>query len=572
MRRVLLTITILMMLNPYASAQLERRIPVLRAQFPDSECTMTEEQVSAMIARAGEYFTNQYQGTQQFIFDLGPVVTLGESEEYYGRNSTDRKDALLYKAVQETCWASDALMDFRLYDSNSDNIVDNICILFAGNSESGADSPDLIWSQQGNLSNFDACITLDGKRIDCFCVSAEADSLGTFCHEYAHTLGLPDFYDTDGEGSGGRSKALWGSISLMDNGLKNNGGSTPPNLCCVELEMLGLGSPEELGMGEYTLPPIGREQRYLKSGTSNDGEYFLIECRDNSGWDEHIGGNGLLIYHIDKSHRNAGYSDYYRIPLTAWERWRRGQINCRPDHPCAALLAANPEADDVQGAFFPQDGHRSFGSDTEPAFRAWDGEESNLAIAGITRNADGSVSFSVVEPVMMGEVLSFQDAAIISWETNEAIGAVTESMISWSSPDGQADTLTVTGNVRCCTIEHLSPGTFYSAEVQVRCHGNEAFSASVQFRTKIWRKELQPYIYLGSAERGEQGGFLRGGRIPLRVYNIPDAAEVRWTLDGQKITVGPDGYYVLNRSGLLKAEVLHEDGSTDILIKRLTVE
>ena len=568
MRRAIY-LSILLLMSITALAQPERRIPVLRAQFPDCEFTTSEERMQAIAERAGQYFTEQFCGQCTFIFDLGPVVTLPQPVSYYGRNATDRKDFLLYKAVQEACFACDQAMDFKLYDSDSDNTVDNVCIVFAGFSEAGANDPDLIWSQQDRLSSFDAGILLQGKKIDSFSVSAEADSLGTMCHEYAHSLGLPDFYDTDGEGSGGLAPGLWKSLSLMDRGNLNDSGNTPPNLTAIELEMLGLGTCEELQMGDYELQPLSREKRFLRSDTPNEGEYFLFECRDNEGWDSAIGGSGLLIYHIDRSNRNSGYSDYYRVTLTAYERWRKAQVNCRPDHECAALCAANEDAQDVSEVFFHGLFHKSFSSDTKPAFRSWEGEASPLAITGIRVNPSGSVSFNVGIPLILGEVLTFQDAAILNWEAEETIGGISETMVKWDSGQDDLDSLRLGSKARCCTIEHLKPFTTYNVNIQVRCTNGDAFSLTTQLKTKNWRKELQPYIFLGSAERDADGLFIKGSRIPLRVYNCPDASEVRWTLDGREIRTGSDGYYVMNRSGLLKAEVLHEDGSRDVLIKKL---
>ena len=49
--------------------------------------------------------------------------------------------------------------------------------------------------------------------------------IGTFCHEYSHTLGLPDFYDTDYEDNGGVAAGMWTATSLMDGGNYNNLGN-----------------------------------------------------------------------------------------------------------------------------------------------------------------------------------------------------------------------------------------------------------------------------------------------------------------------------------------------------------
>lgn len=567
MRRLPL-ISILLTVCIAASAQQERHIPVIRAQFPDTGFEMTDEQASELLGQAANYFTDQFAGSCDFVFDLLPVITLSESAEYYGRNKPDKTDALLHRAVQEICYAADEFINYKDYDCDNDGNVDCIYILFAGESEISTGNPDLIWPQQNMMSAISMPIYLQGKKIDCFCTSTESDSFLTFCHEYGHVLGLSDLYDTDGEASGGMSEALWGSLSLMDTGSGNAG--TPPNFCAIELETLGLGTCEQLEIGDYELEPIGTSKHYLKAPTDNDGEFFLFECRDNKGWDASIGGSGLVIYHIDRSENPAGFSDYYRTNLTAYDRWRKEQINCRPDHQCADLCEADSTSS-VSTVFFPQEGHVSFGSDTKPAFRSWNGMESSFCITGITRGTGGHIKFSVVEPVKITDMVVFQDAATLRWTTDEAIGKEAFTYVICTGDEG-ADTLKVASGIRCCTVEHLKPSSNYVIKIQARSSSGEAFSASINARTKAWRKELQPYIYLGSVSRGEDGRIQAGSHIPLRVCNAPDAAEVRWTLDGRAIDCNKDGYYEIVKPGLLKAEVLYEDGSTDILIKKIVLE
>lgn len=537
------------------------------AQFPETEFSDTLKAV--MLDDAGRYFTEQFGGSCSFVFDLFPTVTLPENAEYYGRNSTDKKDALLYKAVQDACIASEKAIDFRNYDCDGDGTVEGVFVLFAGESEISADNPDLIWPQQNTLSALSSPLFLQGKKIDRFCVCAESDSFLTFCHEYGHILGLHDLYDTDGEASGGTSESLWGRLPLMDAGTGNAG--SPPNFCAIELDELGLGCCEELSLGDYELEPIEKGGRYLKAATENKGEYFLFECRDNQGWDKSIGGSGLVIYHIDKSSRNAGWSDYYRTFLSANERWSKDQVNCRPDHQCADLCEADSTSS-ISTVFFPQRERVSFGSDTKPAFKAWDGTPSRLSIVGMTRGSGGSIRFSVVEPVSITDMVVYQDAATLRWKTDEAIGKEDFTLLISTDENGMADTTKVASGVRCCTVEHLKPATDYTIKVQICRGSSEAFSAHVKARTKSWRKELQPYIYMGSVSRGERGKIQRGSHIPLRVCNAPDVVRVTWTFDGKAISCNSDGYYEILSEGTLKAVALHEDGSTDIIVKKIVLE
>jgi hypothetical protein len=54
-------------------------------------------------------------------------------------------------------------------------------------------------------------------------------------------------------------------------------------------------------------------------------------------------------------------------------------------------------------------------------------------------------------------------------------------------------------------------------------------------------------------------------------YNTAGAEEVVWGFNGKKILPEDDGYYTLKESGTLKAYVYWEDGSKDIIEKKINV-
>ena len=82
----------------------------------------------------------------------------------------------------------------------------------------------------------------------------------------------------------------------MDGGNYNNNSSTPPNLNCIEREILGIGTAVNVKAGQtYTLEPIHKNGTYCKLESGTPGEYYLFECRSNQGWDKYIGGQGMLV-------------------------------------------------------------------------------------------------------------------------------------------------------------------------------------------------------------------------------------------------------------------------------------
>ena len=191
------------------------RMVVIPVQFEDVSFSCGTDVLAAKVAEAERYFGDQPAGYDGFEFDLAPVVTLGKEVSYYGANYSDRRDALLHEAVRQACTASRNAVDFSSYDNDGDSEVDNIFILFAGPSESDGAGAEYIWPQHGTLRENGGVLAIGGVQINSFSVCTELSTdnganprqagTGIFCHEFGHYLGLPDFYDSDGEGSGGIS-------------------------------------------------------------------------------------------------------------------------------------------------------------------------------------------------------------------------------------------------------------------------------------------------------------------------------------------------------------------------------
>ena len=111
------------------------------------------------------------------------------------------------------------------------------------------------------------------------------------------------------------SASTWNILSLMDGGNSNNSGNTPPYFNAIDREIMGIGTPVTITSdGRYTLKPINEQGQIYRLDTDTNNEYFLLECRSDSGWDKYIGGKGMIIYHIDKSTRRVG-------SITAANRW-----------------------------------------------------------------------------------------------------------------------------------------------------------------------------------------------------------------------------------------------------------
>jgi M6 family metalloprotease-like protein len=113
----------------------------------------------------------------------------------------------------------------------------------------------------------------------------------TPAHETAHFLGLPDLYDTNGDGSG------IGSWSLMANSWGFDGTQYyPPQLDPWSKIELGWANVTTLSKSQdnILLNPSYTHHEYFKidhglSSVDGEEEYFIIENRQALGFDKIIG-------------------------------------------------------------------------------------------------------------------------------------------------------------------------------------------------------------------------------------------------------------------------------------------
>lgn len=560
------------------------RCIILLAQFPDLSFVNDRSSFVDLITKKGynangatgsalDYFNDQFQGAAEFEFEVGPVVTLSKGYAYYGEDDKDDYDMHPEEAVAEACRLSDAQVDFSKYDY--------VFVFYAGgNPADGGADDNHIWPHSWDLREAKVNLVLDGKVIGPYAMSSELmknssnkmefTSIGTFCHEYSHTLGLNDLYDTDYEESGGQSYALWGSTGIMDSGNYNNDGKTPPCYNAIDLESVGLVTPEALDYGDYTLEPVSSSRRVLRLETDKADEYFLFEARQATGWDKYIGGSGLLVYHVDKSYNKAEYSKYYDRTATAAERWMSNEVNCNPKHQCADLVEAYSSARDVSQVFLPNSSITSLSPKSNSGFKYWSGGSPEMNLTKITKS-NGTVTFTVCGPLVVDKKDVYQDAVILNWHTDLDEYADTPAYVSWSS-GGQTHQVKVEpyeSGLFSYTVEGLQSGTEYSIKISVGGSGSGQASTTVTVTTKSLGG--QPYIYVSDASRNSAGKFTVCTKIPLRVYNLRNAKSVSWYWDGSGITAGKDGYLELTKDGILKAVVTYKDGSEEIFIKKISI-
>ena len=591
---------------------------IILAQFPDVPFTYSKTDFENLINGPGpetalSYFKDQWKDSYTFRFDITEPVLLPHEFAYYGSNNEDGEDEKAAEMIVDACTAVGPEVDFSAYDNDGDGKVDNVFVFFSGPNESEGAEESRIWPHMWYVqSGAGITYSRDGVLVDNYACTSELrlDSnlttfttlatIGTFCHEYTHTFGIPDLYDTDSEDSGGYSEAMWNYIDLMDAGNHNDDGKTPPNYSAVERWFFEMSDGKPLTEGVHTLRPVQENGDYYYMLTDDESEIYLFECRQARGWDAHIGGSGLLIYHLDWSQRPAGESTSAGKNVTAWNRWELNEVNARPEHQCIDLVEPDPEARQryqtavknrnygaiytlASHAYWPFDDVSIFTCDTDPSFTFWSDAPSPLGLTDIRLNADGSVTFTVFNAqedkapaVKIDNQVVFQDASIIQWSSLDP-SFTGNSVIRYGLADAaqltEVEVRPYETGKYAYVIDGLKPSTAY--KVQLLCRkGNipGPVNGNATFTTKSDKKAgSYPYIYLKDVTRGTGGSFAPDAPIALRVYNAADAVKVTWYFDGKSISPGADGYYHLSRSGVLKAVVTYPD-STEIITKKIVVK
>lgn len=260
------------------------------------------------------------KGTYTPQFDVVGPYKLNHPSLYYGKGDKDNTDAL----VSDACKAADKDVDFSEYDADGDGMVDLVYIIYAGYPASMSGNPNDIWPKSGPGDG--SFGTYDGKKVRRFGVHAELNfgremnqkngfllsGIGLFCHEFSHTLGLPDLYPTvDASKVDNQNPEMW---DLMDGGeYTYNGGYCPTPYSPWEMDAMGWAKPVELNDEKQTvtLKSYGKERIAYKIKGENN-EYLLLQNIQKGGWwtgVAHVYNTGMLVWRIDYNNEDVNLFD-----------------------------------------------------------------------------------------------------------------------------------------------------------------------------------------------------------------------------------------------------------------------
>ena len=206
------------------------RVLFIMVQFTDTACTFTPAQMQANMFGntatgpgnlADYYFEISYghlglQGTVVGNAAGTGCVALANNRLHYdeGPGSDDT-------LVAEAVGLVDGQVNFADFDNDGNGVVDALGIIYAGGGpHDGCDATYVetddnnLWPHSGSTGGTG---TADGVTVNPFIINSERtrragtngvaactqiQTIGLFAHEFGHSLGLPDLYDTDDSSAG----------------------------------------------------------------------------------------------------------------------------------------------------------------------------------------------------------------------------------------------------------------------------------------------------------------------------------------------------------------------------------
>lgn len=447
---------------------------------------------------AAEYFRESSSNQFRPVFDVYGPVTLGQNRSYYGGNDTYGNDVAPYLMITQGLAAIKDQVDLSKYDADNDGYVDNVYVFYAGQGEASYGPEESVWPHSANIEDFGVTYSANGKKVNRYACSNEwesnrPDGCGTFVHEFSHVLGLPDLYSTSYSSSQYLTPGAW---DVLDYGPYNNNGCTPPTYSVYARNAMGWIDLKVLeGAETVALEHIEDTNQgciihtTTSSGAIDSDEFFLLENRQQRGWDKYIPGHGLLIWHIDY---NA--SVFYRNTVN-------NSSHQYVDIEEACGTADNTSAATMAGYPFPGTSKKTeFTAETTPALKTWSGTAINVPITSI-EESNGVITFDVSggaealpTPVAVAPTDQGNDYFVAQWQPVE--GASDYALTVWAVGEGTPQTVSTgfgsgttpeipAGWTSTVTGGYTTKGNYGDAAPSLKLNANGAYLETPTFSDPI---------------------------------------------------------------------------------------
>ena len=264
-----------------------------------------------------KYFRDMSNGEFTPKFKVyGPVTVDKPETDYGGKREKDNNDENPWQLVEDALKLVEDQVtgdDIKSFCSDG-KTIDCVYIVYAGLGQNDRGAGTTVWA---NCWTTDGA-TLGGKEVRWYTMSGElspeiqdehgttikpegVNGLGVICHEFSHSLGLPDMYPTETSAYlNNQEMEYW---DLMDGGEYTNAGFCPTAYTAFEKEQMGW--PVDIRTLDSDANNVTMTKSTEQGGTAykivnpqNDKEYLMLEYIQRKGWNKYLFGNGLLVYHV----------------------------------------------------------------------------------------------------------------------------------------------------------------------------------------------------------------------------------------------------------------------------------
>jgi immune inhibitor A len=428
-------------------------LPVLLGQFADSSGTKTVLDFQNLLFDNNpsgtmiDYYNEVSYGQFSLTGKVYGWFTADQGQAFYASNNNglnpnfpNNNKGFVLSVVQK----ADPTVDFSKYDNDGpdgvpnsgddDGYADGVMVVYAGAGADWFPGNSNLWPAMSTLGNNefttnDAAANGGMIKVNAFAICPERAGggngsnqirpIGVFAHEFGHLLGLPDLYDRtdDSEGPDFEDSEGIGEWCLMATGSWGGNGAHPEKpahmsaWCKIQM---GWITPTYITQDVTGLMIKRAETNAEAVIVWEDGyewsRYFLLENRQQTGFDQFLNGPGLLIFHVDENQRWGKIS------------WATGPVNDDETHKLVDLESADGNADldnntnrgDSGDPFPGSRNNRSFTDASIPNSRDYDGLTTSVEITNIS-NSGPTMTVDIVVRQTLGYALAYDENGVTGW-------------------------------------------------------------------------------------------------------------------------------------------------------------
>jgi len=472
-----------------------KKLVMILIGFTDKAFSKTQADFSNLMNQVGYNLNGAAGSVKDYFMEIsynqfnvtttvaGPY-TAAHNMAYYGTNDSNGYDQNPEALITEAVTKADNDVNFADFDNDGDGTVDGVYVVYAGYGEASGAPAYTIWPHASSITT----MVCDGVKISKYSCSNELQgtsgstmtTIGVICHEFGHVCGAMDYYDTNYSTNGQYSGT--GAWDLMASGNWNGSpaGCKPAHMNPYDKIRAHWVSPTLLTSdASVTLNDIKDNPVIYRYNTPTNNEYFLLENRQQTGFNAGVPGHGLMIYHVDGNYITNHYS--------------ANDINAT-SHQGLLPMAANATVDNgvlngiINTTACPWPGtsaKTTFDDTTTPNSKSWATANTNGGLYNITESS-GVISLCykscpAINPVFNFTAIPANSTQInLSWTNNAANNDV---IIAYNTSDTFG---ALTNGTTYNVADALSGGGTIIFKGPASSFNQTGLSASTNYYYQIW--------------------------------------------------------------------------------------